>query len=163
MCLASGQALRCRDRSAQGQTPDPDSHQNDPVIDNSPDTERARIEEMARMEDRILHEERARVDNAAQAGNATQAESVLTEKERAQTEERARIDARELMLLVARYRRDVGGRTEEELVAEAPRNPIIRHPLELTRRLIDSNKNLQSELATSRESSERLTRSSAVR
>jgi hypothetical protein len=61
------------------------------------------------------------------------------------------------MLFVARYRRDVGGRTEEELAAEAPRNPHIRNPLELTRRLIDSNRNLQAELATSRVSSERLT------
>ena len=60
------------------------------------------------------------------------------------------------MSLVARYRRDVSGRTEEELIAEAPRNPQIRQPLELTRRLIDSNRNLQAELAKSRESSEQL-------
>jgi hypothetical protein len=61
------------------------------------------------------------------------------------------------MLFVARYRRDVGNRTDEELIAEARPSPEIRHQLELTRRLIESNKNLQSELATSRESSERLT------
>jgi hypothetical protein len=59
--------------------------------------------------------------------------------------------------MVARYRRDVGDRTDEELIAGAPRNPHIRHPLELTRRLIDSGKNLQAEPARSRESSERLT------
>lgn len=128
-----------------------------PVTDDSPDIERARIEEMTRIEDRILNEERVRVDNAAQAGDAAQAESVLTEEERARINERALAIAQELMLFVARYRRDVAGRTDEELIAEAPRDSKIRHPLELTRRLIDSNKNLQSELATSRESSERLT------
>ena len=61
------------------------------------------------------------------------------------------------MLMVARYRRDVSSRTDEELIAEVPRNPHIRNPLELTRRLIDSSKNLRSELARSRESSERMT------
>jgi hypothetical protein len=128
-----------------------------PVTDTPPDIERTRIEEMARIEGRILKEARARVDNAAQADRAAEDESVLTEEERAQIKQRALVDAQELMLMVARYRRDVGDRTDEELIAEAPGNPHIRHPLELTRRLIDSGKNLQSELARSRESSERLT------
>ena len=75
---------------------------------------------------------------------------------RAEAEEHAIAEAKELMSFVARYHRDVGGRTEEELIAEAPRNPQIRQPLELTRRLIDSNRELQAELAKSRESSERL-------
>jgi hypothetical protein len=61
------------------------------------------------------------------------------------------------MGLVARYRRDVSGRTDEELIAEAGRLPHIRNPLELTSRLISSNKELRSELVKSRESSERLT------
>jgi hypothetical protein len=81
----------------------------------------------------------------------------LIEEERVQIKQRALVGAQELMLMVAQYRRDVGSRTDEELIAEAPGNPHIRHPLELTRRLIDSGKNLQSELARSRKSSERLT------
>ena len=128
-----------------------------PVTETTPDNERARIDERARIESRIRAEERARVENAVQAGDAAEAGSVFTEEERAGIEERALVDARELMLFVARYRRDVGGRTDEELIAEARPSPEIRHQLELTRRLIESDKNLQSELARSRESAEQLT------
>jgi len=128
-----------------------------PVNETTPDIERARTEEMARIERRFLDVERARVADAAQAEDAAQAGSVLTEEERARVEERALADARDLMLMVARYRRDVSSRTDEELIAEVPRNPHIRNPLELTRRLIDSSNNLRSELARSRESSERMT------
>ena len=77
---------------------------------------------------RVRDEERARAEDAVPA------ESVLTEEQRAQTEERARAESRALMELVERYRRDVDGRTEEELIAEAPRNPQIRQPLELSNR-----------------------------
>lgn len=114
------------------------------------DTERARIDEIARIENRALDEERTR------RGNAAPAEVMLTHEERAQHQKNAKQEARNLTYLVAHYRRDVAGRTEEELIAEAPRSPQIRHPLELNRRLIDSNRHLQSELAKSRESSEQL-------
>lgn len=136
--------------------------QNDAVTDNDHDVQqaraeefarienlRARAEEFARIQDRAREQERARIENFAPSGD------VLTEEERAQVEERAELEARDLSRRVAEYRRDVAGRTEEELVAEAPPNTQIRQPLELTRRLIDSNKHLQFELARSRESSER--------
>ena len=91
-----------------------DGHQNACRDRHYPDIERAQIEEMARIEGRILNEERARVGNAALAEDAAQEGSVLTEEERAQTEERALADARELILIVAWYRRDVGSRTDED-------------------------------------------------
>ena len=116
------------------------------------DAQRAMWDELAQIEERARIKERARIENAASP------ENILTEEERAKAEERAMAEAKELMSFLARYHRDVGGRTEEELIAEAPRNPQIRQPLELTRRLIDSNRNLQAELAKSRESSERLGR-----
>ena len=114
------------------------------------DAQRAMWDELAQIEERARIKERARIENAASP------ENILTEEERAKAEERAMAEAKELMSFLARYHPDVGGRTEEELIAEAPRNPQIRQPLELTRRLIDSNRNLQAELAKSRESSERL-------
>lgn len=118
---------------------------------------RAMWREMAQIENRVRDEERAQAEaERARADDAVPAESVLTEVQRAQTEERARAESQTLMEWVERYRRDVVGRTEEELIAEAPRSPQIRQPLELTKRLIDSNRNLQSELAKSRESSERI-------
>jgi len=126
------------------------------VTDIDPEIQRARTEAMARIEHRILAEERARVQDAG-ADNAAEDQSLLTDEERASITERAHVDAQELMGLVGRYLRDVGGRTDEELIAETGRLPHVRNPLELTRRLISSNKELRSELVKSRESSERLT------
>ena len=81
-------------------------------------------------------------------------EDDLTEQERLRFAELGELRAWDLMRHVEYLRRDVGGRTEEELIAEVPRNPELRNPLELTRRLIDSNRDLQAELIRSRESSE---------
>lgn len=106
--------------------------------------------QMARIEDQIRNEVRR------EATSITPPKSALTDEERIRIAERAEIEAWDLMRLVEGLRRDVGGRTEEELIAEAPRNPQIRQPLELTRRLIDSNRKLQDELIRSRESSERV-------
>jgi len=105
---------------------------------------------MARIEDPIRDQVRS------QAASIAPRESVFTDEERTQVADRAELEAWELMQFVARYRRDVAGRTEEELIAEAPRNPQIRNPLELTRRLTESNRKLQDELVRSRESSEQV-------
>jgi len=112
--------------------------------------EAARQAEMARIEDPIRDQVRS------QAASIAPRESVFTDEERTQVADRAELEAWELMQFVARYRRDVAGRTEEELIAEAPRNPQIRNPLELTRRLTESNRKLQDELVRSRESSEQV-------
>jgi hypothetical protein len=161
VCTASG---RWPSRSsAGGLCRRADDRQNSSVTDTTDDAKRTQNEEFARIDaERALHEEAARIEERARneerarIENAAPAENVLTDKEWTKVEERAVAAARVLMSFVAQYRRDVGGRTEEELIAEAPRNPQIRQPLELTRRLIDSNRNLQAELAKSRESSERL-------
>jgi hypothetical protein len=108
----------------------------------------ARHRQAARIEDRVRDEVRAKHVNLASE------EDDLTEQEQLRFAELGELQAWDLMRHVEYLRRDVGGRTEEELIAEVPRNPQLRNPLELTRRLIDSNRNLQAELVRSRESSE---------